>query len=210
MSEHFVKREEPPPGISSFTKIRLGWIQAEEVVVVQPGENWVAFLSPLARKGNPLVVKIPLRDGQYYLLENRQPIGYDRTLPDFGLLILKVNPDAREGYGTVQAMKANPKAHHFSQATYRLDQGHRNLYLDRQNNIAILPLWKEGEHLGVLVTTPEKAPEALQAALAVQDLLARYSEPGERAKNPMIPESLSYFKRYDFPKALESAKKGMK
>ncbi len=29
MSEHFVKREDPPPGLSSFTKIRLGWIKAE-------------------------------------------------------------------------------------------------------------------------------------------------------------------------------------
>ncbi len=108
MSEHFVKRDQPPPGVCSFTKIRLGWISAEKVVLVKPGENAQPRLSPLSQGGDRIVVKIPLPGGPYYLMENRQPQGFDEILPDSGLLILKVNPDAQEGSGTVQVMDANP------------------------------------------------------------------------------------------------------
>jgi len=169
----------------------------------------MAFLSPLAQKGEKLVVKIPLSDGQYYLLENRQPVGYDRVLPDFGLLVLKVNPEAKEGHGTAQIMKASPKAHHFSQATYRLDQGNRNTFIDRGNQLTIIPLWKEGENLGVLVTTPARGAEALKAASSIQELLERYPEPRERGKEQFVQESITLFKKYDFKGAREMAKKEM-
>lgn len=209
MSEHFVKREDPPPGLSSFTKIRLGWITPEEVIQVQPGETAMAFLSPLGKKGEKLIFKIPLSDGQYYLLENRQAVGYDRVLPDFGLLVLRVNPEAKEGHGTVQVIKANPKAHHFSQPAFRLNENNRNIFVDRGNKLAVLPLWMEGDHLGVVVTTPERGPEALNAASLIQGLLNRYPAPREREKDPVLQESITLFKRYDFKGAGQMAKKGM-
>lgn len=120
ISEHFVKKGEPSPGISSFTKIRLGWINPGQVLLVKPGETAMTFLTPLSQVGNKLAVKIPLKTGQYYLIENRQPIGFDRNLPDSGLLILKVDPELPEGSGTVKVMNANPNAPHFSQATLQV------------------------------------------------------------------------------------------
>ena len=84
MSAHFVDKKGPPPGLSSFTKIRLGWISSRQVVQVRPGETRKVTLWPLAEKGKVLAVKIPLPGDEYYLVENRQPIKYDRALPDSG------------------------------------------------------------------------------------------------------------------------------
>lgn len=102
MSQHFVKKGESPPGLSSFTKIRLGWIGKQQVQFVKPGETSLALLSPLSKGGDVLVVKIPVDESSHYLIENRQPIGFDRTLPDSGILILEVHPHARDGTGVVK------------------------------------------------------------------------------------------------------------
>ena len=156
MSSHFIKKREPPPGLSSFTRIRLGWISPDQVVLVKPGEARHTFLSPLAEDGETLAIKIPLKSGHYYLVENRQPIGFDRVLPDSGILILKVNPNAVEGSGTVKVMDADPDSPNFSHATYRSDRKDRNIFIDKENHLAILPLRSKGDAEGVLVTTPDK------------------------------------------------------
>ena len=210
MSEHFVKRDQPPPGISSFTKIRLGWITPERVLLVKPGENAYTSLSPLAQKGDTLIVKIPLRGGLYYLVENRQPIGFDQGLPDSGILILKVNPEAQEGSGTVQVINANPDARHFSQATFRLDRNNRNVFRDERSNLAIIPLWSEGEKQGVLITSQANSREALSTALMVQRLLQRYPEPRGREVAQLVESSLAAFKRFDFKTCAQIAQRGLK
>jgi hypothetical protein len=209
MSEHFVKRNEPPPGLCSFTKIRLGWIHAGQTVVVNPGDMACAFLSPLAKKGEALVMKVPLGGGQYYLVENRQPIGYDRMLPDAGLLVLKVNPNAQEGSGTVKIMDADPAAKHFSRPTFKLGGSGKSHFEDRSNKVAIVPLWSEGDRHGVLVTTPDKGKEALDAALQIRKLLSRFPEPRPKGRATQIERSQSAFKSFDFKGAAELARKGM-
>jgi len=210
MSEHFVGRRQPPPGISSFTKIRLGWITAEQAVIVKPGETHFAFLSPLEKKGAPLVVKIPLSDGHYYLVENRQPVGFDLTLPDSGLLILKVNPDVREGSGTVKIMDADPTARHFSRATFKIDAPGRNLFADSSNRVALIPLWSEDERQGLLVTTPEKSTEALGAALKIHKLLTLFPEPRIHSKQQLLEDCLAAFKRLDFKTSAQLAEQGLR
>lgn len=209
MSEHFIKRNEPPQGLSSFTKIRLGWINAEQAVIVRPGDTACAFLSPLAGKGEPLVVKVPLSGGQYYLVENRQPIGSDRILPDAGLLVLKVNPDAQEGSGTVKIMDADPGAHHFSRPTFKLGGIGKHPYEDRSNKVVIIPLWSEGDRQGVLVTTPDKGKEALDAALKIQTLISRFPEPRPKGRAMQVEKIMASFKSFDFKAAAELAQKGM-
>ena len=211
MSQHFVERGGLPPGLTSFTKIRLGWISGEQVRFVKPGETAVAFLSPLSAGGETLAVKIPLSWGNHYLVENRQPVGFDRALPDSGILILKVNPDAAEGYGTVKIMDANPDAAegygtvkimdanpasaHFRQATYRLDGEGSSLFKDGE--VAVIPLWKDGERLGVLVTTPERSAEALQAARAVAALMKR-----KGPRDPLTAEAKAAFMALDFKRCI--------
>jgi hypothetical protein len=209
MSEHLVKREDPPPGISSFTKIRLGWVSSEQAVLVKPGETTYASLSSLSKKGGKLVIKIPLKGNRYYLVENRQPFGYDRILPDSGLLILKVDPNAPEGYGTARIMDADPKSPRFSRATLRLDRPNRNLFLDKEANIAAIPLWSEGESQGVLITTPNQSEDALKAALAIQELKARHPDPREKERR-LIEECVAFFKNFDFMACQQLAREGLK
>jgi len=178
--------------------------------LVKPGEKAYTFLSPLAQKGDILVIKIPLRGGLYYLVENRQPLGFDRVLPDSGILILRVNPEAQEGSGTVQVMNANPNARHFSEATYRLDRSHRNLFLDKSNDLAIIPLWPEGEKLGVLVATREESGQALKAALMVQRLLQRFPQPRRDQESQLLENCLASFKKFDFKTCTQIAQRGLK
>lgn len=203
MSQHFVKQGDPPPGLSSFTKIRLGWIKAEQVRAAEPGGSASAFLAPLSKGGNLLTVKIPLKDGTYYLVENRQPIGYDRVLPDSGLLVLKVEPDAMEGYGTVKVMMASSDVQGFANVPLRLDVEKRNCFTDKDNNIAIIPLWKKGDAVGVLVTTPDRSAAALKAAKAIDSLMARQSSQGGLQKR--ITEATAAFWEFDFEKSYAAA-----
>ena len=204
MSQHFIKRKQPPEGISSFTKIRLGWISPDQVILVNPGTTKSVFLSPLSKMGETLAVKIPLKRkwssgrGNFYLIENRQPIGYDRLLPDSGILILKVNEDAMEGSGTVKVMDADPDSPHFSHATFRLDKDKRNSFIDKKNNVAIIPLWSEKGKKGVLITTPVKYSDALKAALMMQELLKRFPEPRDEKEEILVEECIVSFKRFNF------------
>jgi len=157
MSAHFIKIKEPPPGLSSFTKIRLGWISSDQVLLVKPGETQRALLWPLEELGEILAVKIPLPADQYYLVENRQPIKHDRILPDSGILILKIDPNAVEGTGTVKVMDADSTSPGFKHATYRPDRENRRKFVDRANNVAVVALKSTGKKQLVLITTPEEA-----------------------------------------------------
>jgi hypothetical protein len=205
MSQMFVKKDKPSQGISSFTKIRLGWITANQVILARPGETKYVFLSPLAKNGDILAVKIPLERGQYYLVENRQPIGSDQVLPDSGILVLKVNPDVAEGSGPVRVMDADPGSPHFSHATFRLDQSNRTIFKDNENNIAVIPLWSETGNQGVLVTSKEKSADALKAALMIEKLKQRLPDLKDEREKRMIEECIASFMRFDFKRSYEIA-----
>lgn len=216
MSQHFIERTKPPQGISSFTKIRLGWISPDQVLRVNPGSTQCAFLSPLSKKGKTLAVKIPLRQrrsggwSHFYLVENRQPIGYDLILPDRGLLILKVNLDSIEGSGTVKVMDADPDSPYFSHATFKLGGNNRNAFIDKKSNVAIIPLWSEKGNRGVLVTTPEKSSDALKAALMIRELFQRFPEPRGEKEGKLIEECVESFKRSDFRTCYQIAQQALK
>ena len=205
MSAHYVDKGSSP-GICSFTRIRLGWISSEQAILVRPGEEKGTFLAPLAKGGKTLVLKIPLPGGQYYLVESRQPVGLDKVQPDSGILILKVNPAAQEGSGIVRIMDADPNSPNLSRATFRVDQGNRNLFVDKENNVAIIPLWAQGENQGVLITTAKKSQEALQATLMIQKLWQRYPDPRSGKEKQRVEECLEAFKRFDFQKSYQIAK----
>jgi len=211
MSQHFIERKKPPQGISSFTKIRLGWISPDQVLLVNPGSTQWTFLSPLSQKGTTMAVKIPLKrrwdnsGNHYYLVENRQLTGYDRLLPDSGILILKVDLAAIEGSGTVKVMDSDPDSPHFSHATFRLDRKNRNVFLDNKNNVAIIPLWPDNGRQGVLITTPEKSSKALKAALMIQELIQRFPEPRGKEVEQSIKECIAYFTNSDFKKCCQVA-----
>jgi hypothetical protein len=176
----------------------LGWITRPQVRFVRPGETSYTFLAPLSKGGKTLAVKIPLRDSTYYLIENRQPIGFDRVLPDAGILVLKVDPEAQEGYGTVKIMNADAKGPGFTRATFRLDRDGRTFFMDKANDVAVIPLWEESGNLGVLVVSPEKSDDALQAALLIQRRVHLKGRGSEGKIEEGLNKAIAAFKGFDF------------
>ncbi len=209
MSQHFVRKGEPPPGLSSFTKIRLGWIDNHQAQIVRPGETSLALLSPLSKGGQLLVVKIPLNDGTYYLIENRQPIGFDKQLPDSGILILKVNPEAMEGFGTVE-VKSAVSSRNFTEATYKLEESKRNVFFDKRNNIAIIPLWRQNGNVGVLITIPDYSEAAIKAGRAIQTLIDQPPGASDNEKETVILGAIAAFNSKNFEKSYAIATRKLK
>ncbi len=156
MSCHYYQRMSPPPGISSWTKLRLGWIPASKIQVVRPGQTREVLLGPLEDgSAETLVVKIPIAQGRYYLVENRQPIGFDRFLPGAGVLILYADDsiaECRQGRGPVKLMNADPEVPHLEGAVF--DIGKKDLFQDGPNRIGIRLLEKAGRSYRLQIFTP--------------------------------------------------------
>ena len=58
-----------PPGISSWTKLRLGWLEPSKIRVVNPGETAQITLGPLEdASSQTMVIKIPVTDFLYYAI----------------------------------------------------------------------------------------------------------------------------------------------
>lgn len=159
LSSHFpYKRELPPAGLSSWTKLRLGWIDPAKIALVKPGETTTVRLDPLSSSdSDTLVIRIPLSDNTYYLIENRQPIDSDINLPSSGVLILYADDsvdECRHGNAPVKIMDANPDIPYFNDAAF--DIGKKSVYIDDKNNLAIVLLKKDGLSYEIQITTPDQ------------------------------------------------------
>ncbi|MEW6352503.1 MAG: hypothetical protein AB1646_25940 [Thermodesulfobacteriota bacterium] len=122
MSCHFYRWGVPPPGISSWTKLRLNWIDESKVKVIKPREMTEFVLGPLEDGSSEvLVARIPEGPHTYYLIENRQPIGFDAVLPGSGVLIMYADdsvPECRRGRAPVKLWNANPSVPNLEGAAY--------------------------------------------------------------------------------------------
>ena len=87
---------ERPCNMGAWTKSVMGWVTVEEVAA---GADETVVLEPVQRSPRR-VLKLPARDGanEYLLLENRQRIGSDRTLPEPGLLVWQVDGDIVDAF----------------------------------------------------------------------------------------------------------------
>ena len=163
--------------------------------------GWVTLPDPLAAYAvSPYNFNVD-RNRVRKLIENRQPVGFDRVLPDSGILILKVNPDADEGFGTVELVNADPKATHFSRATFKFEELDRNRHVDTRNGIAILPLWKDKDAVSVLITTPGESEAALKAAQGIRKLMARPGNARGSEVATALEEALAAFRKFDFARS---------
>lgn len=96
-----------PQHMSAWSKEQLGWIKP---AVINPRVQQDIILSPIENSTNQCL-KIPLApDGnEYLLLENRERIGFDESLPGQGLLIWRVvygRPVLEEAHGYTGANAA--------------------------------------------------------------------------------------------------------
>jgi hypothetical protein len=102
-----------PCYMTTWCKIKLGWINAAHIVstsqsAIQSGANETVFLDPQETLGQNLAIRIMLNNGTYFLIEDRQAIGYDTSIPASGILILFCDDSQPTGYGPVKVMSAHP------------------------------------------------------------------------------------------------------
>jgi len=77
--------QESPAHMSAWEKATLGWLVP--TLVTAP----VGSLSIPDVETNPVAYEVVVGNGEYFLIENRQPIGFDRFLHTCGLAIWHVN-----------------------------------------------------------------------------------------------------------------------
>ena len=129
-----------PQGMTSFTKIRLGWIKPEKIITVEKGDTREVQLAPLVNgEGGTLVVFLPIDEERYYLVENRQQEGVDRFLPSEGVLILKVDETIPEGKGPVRVVNAHPYVRFFQESPFKTGE----IFRDPENGIMVKVLGKD-------------------------------------------------------------------
>jgi M6 family metalloprotease-like protein len=102
-----------PSHLTTWCKIRLHWINSTQVVTIsqsniQSGANKTVFLDPQELSGQDLAIKISLNNGTYFLIEDRQKIGYDGSIPVSGVLILFCDDSKPSGYGPAKIVSAHP------------------------------------------------------------------------------------------------------
>lgn len=146
-----------PPGISSWTKLRLGWLEPSRVHVVNPGEKVRITLGPLEdASSQTMAIKIPVTDTTYYLVENRQYIGHDKNLPEAGVLIMYADDkiaESRHGQSQVRLVNADPTVPRLESAAFDINKNAH--FVDDKNGVQIKLLKKDGKSYDVLV---EHAP----------------------------------------------------
>ena len=139
MSCHYYKWEMPPPGISSWTKMRLDWLDPSKVRTIKAGQRAEVLLAPLEDPtAETLAIKIPLTESTFYLIENRQPIGFDNNLPGHGVLIMHADDsvaECRHGKSPVKLVNANPSVPHLQGAAF--DIGKNTFYVDSRHKVKV-------------------------------------------------------------------------
>ena len=159
MSCHSYQRHLPPPGISSWTKMRLGWIAPEKIKVVEPKQASEIVLGPLEDGyADTLVIKIPLTETTFYLVENRQPLGaFDPYLPGHGVLIMYADDRVREcryGRAPVKLRDADPSVPYLQGAAFDLPG--KPVFTDKENGMEIRLVEKIGNAYKIRVNKIEK------------------------------------------------------
>lgn len=149
----------PPAGLSSWTKMRLGWIEPAKIALVKPGQTATVKLDPLSdQSAATLVIKIPLTPTTFYLVENRQKIDSDANCPEAGVLVLYCDDaiyECHNGRAPVKIRDADPGIPNLNGAAF--NTGKNNKYVDAANKMAIILQEKAGQSYQVLITTPDKA-----------------------------------------------------
>ena len=111
-----------PPQMDAWSKQALGWVDVETVDADARGVALPAV------ERTPRVVRIPVVGGdarEYYLLENRQRLGADASLPGAGILVWHVDERA-SGFRTSQNDLRRPLLRLVqADGTSDLERGHR-------------------------------------------------------------------------------------
>ena len=79
-----------PVGYSAFEKMSCGW---QEPIVLDSEDIVVDSLRPMSQQGDFYIIRNDGHPDEFYLIENRQKLGWDKYMPSQGLMISYVDYD---------------------------------------------------------------------------------------------------------------------
>jgi M6 family metalloprotease-like protein len=86
----------------AWHRLRLGWLDAEQVVCAPRHRSTTVALKPLGEPGGRKAVFVRMGKTRGLLVENRQPVGNDGSICDRGALVYTVDSSVDAGLGPVR------------------------------------------------------------------------------------------------------------
>ena len=138
---------------SAWSKIKLGWIPFHAIVTAPRKRAITVTIDPLeVPSSGTLALTIPLKAGTYYIVEVRERIGFDRYLPDYGVLIYFVDETKTKwGESPLMVQDGNPNTSTFDDAAFDLRAGKRSAFFDPKNDISIVIVGRERSSYTIFV-----------------------------------------------------------
>lgn len=119
----------PPASLMAPEKMWLGWIDTENITIVNQDEIVSVQISPLENLGSILAVKIPV-SGVYYIVEYRRRTGTDDALPSEGIIISMINESKPSGGGVIKVIDGSPSTPTLGDAAFGAGERYVNLIDD--------------------------------------------------------------------------------
>jgi len=117
-----------PAHPSAWVKLQLKWMPRNKVVEVKDGTESIFKISPHEKLSSTNIhaIKIPLTNKTYYLIEARAKIGFDKYLPDEGVLIFYVDESKDDGGGIIKVVDAHPETSTLNDAAFKPGDFYQN------------------------------------------------------------------------------------
>jgi len=166
---------------SSWSKIKMGWLSPRAVVTVPWRANTTVTVDPLELPSSGVqAIKMSLWGSDlYYLVEVRQKVGFDKDLPDQGMVIYLVDERKTEwGQSVLVVQDSTPETRTLDDAPFDLRAGKQAAFFDRDNDVSALIVGKSGSSYKLFVG-PVKLGEL---AVRMREKFSRTLEIIEQAK----------------------------
>jgi hypothetical protein len=130
------------PQIGAWGKIHVGWITENRIRELYLNQQGAATLNPLENPTSGIqAITIYLTPTTYFVVEDRQQVGFDSILPDKGILASYVN-EAKYwlGNGPVVVQDANPTSGprwQLLHPTFDIGLQSKSLYTNQTFNLAV-------------------------------------------------------------------------
>ncbi len=166
-------------GLSSWTKMKLGWMKEKQIAQSSTGEAATFALNPLELASDGIqVIRIPIFGNRYYLVENRQRTGSDEALPDSGILIMLADDYLYNSgqSGPVRVIDSTPSAPRLTKATFDIRADKPASFFDRDNDIAIVIMYKSGLAYKIFVGSVSQGEAVLKDSEKAQAVVKAIDE----------------------------------
>jgi len=140
-----MSREASGAHFFGWHKRKLGWLESAQVLALEIG-GVEAILQPLEVPGGLKIVVVKTSPWTAYVIEVRQPIGYDANLCDFGVLVYYVDSRIGTGEGPIRVSRHSGTAGAcgpLSHAPLDLGAGEASKYVDPEIGLTVQVLSRE-------------------------------------------------------------------